>query len=136
MRHEDPQLIDPADADDPNLLSFDLEGKAIPAPEITDDWEKERVEYSVQRYNLDFPSLMDKRKAVWNECWNRIQAYRQELALYQQDNHKNVIAKVQLKEAAKSVRELMKEERELSAVARACILHSGHPRVTRLLQSA
>jgi hypothetical protein len=29
--------------------------------------------------HLDFPPLMDKRKAVWAECWSSIQEYLKEL---------------------------------------------------------
>lgn len=50
----------PSDEDDPWLLSFNVEGRAIPAAHLTDEWEKARVEYSVERYNLDFPPLVDK----------------------------------------------------------------------------
>jgi hypothetical protein len=135
IRQEDPQLLDPIDEHDPGLLSFSLEGHAIPAPHITDQWEKTRVEFSVERYNLDFPPLMDKRKSVWAECWSRIQEYLQELATYHADKT-NVIARDRYKQALKRVRELMSEEQELSAVARACVLSSGDPRVTSLLQSA
>src|SRR2546430_15986682 len=38
------------------------------------------------------------------------------------------------KQAVKRIRELMGEDRELSAVARACILSSGDPRLTGILQ--
>ncbi len=41
VRQEDPQLLDPIDEHDPLLLSFNLEGRAVPAPHITDEWEKE-----------------------------------------------------------------------------------------------
>jgi hypothetical protein len=41
------QLLDPVDKDDPNLLSFNLEGRALPAPHEHDEWERTRVEYSV-----------------------------------------------------------------------------------------
>jgi len=85
--------------------------------------------------HLDFPPLMDKRKAVWAECWNCVQEYLKELALYHGDKT-NVIARDRSKQAIKRVRELMHEDRELSAVARACILSSGDPRVTGILQSA
>lgn len=135
LRHEDAQLLDPIDEDDPGLLSFNVEGRAIPAAHLTDEWEKARVEYSVERYNLDFPPLMDKRKTVWAECWDRIQEYLKELARYH-DDKTNGIAKDRYKQAAKRVRELMHEEKELSAVARACILSAGDPRVAGLLQSA
>jgi hypothetical protein len=135
LRHEEPLLLDPIDEDDPGLLSFNMEGRAIPAADIIDDWDKVRVEYSVDRYNLDFPPLMDKRKAVWAECWQWIQEYQKELALYYADRN-NLIAKDRYKQAAKRMRELMHEKQELSAVVRACILSTGDPRVVRLLQSA
>ena len=134
VRFEDPLLLDPIDEDDPSLLSFNMQGRAIPAPHIKDEWERERVEYSVERYNLDFPPLMDKRKVVWTECWDRIQEYRQELATYHADKT-NAIAKHQYKQAARQVRQMMREEKELSAVARACVLSTGDRRVMALLQS-
>lgn len=134
VRQEEPTLLDPIDEDDPGLLFFDIEGRAVAAPHVTDQWEKARVRYSVERYNLDFPPLMNKRKAVWAECWNSIQEYRRELVLYQQDP-KNLIARDRLKQAAKRVRVLLKEDRELSAVARACVESAGDPRVKGLLRS-
>jgi hypothetical protein len=112
-----------------------MEGRAIPAAHLTDAWETERVEYSVERYNLDFPPLMDKRKTVWAECWNCIREYLKELETYHNDE-KNVIARDGYKQALKRVRQLMREDRELSTVARACLLSSGDPRVTGILQSA
>jgi hypothetical protein len=135
IRYEDAQLLDPIDEDDPGLLSFNLEGRAIPAAHLTDAWEKERVAYSVERYNLDFPPLMDKRKTVWADCWHCVQEYLKELTTYHKDKT-NVIARDRYKQALKRVRDLMHEHRELSAVARACILSSGDPRVIGILQSA
>src|SRR5262249_37323517 len=136
LRYEDPQLLDPTDADDPNLLSFNMEGRAIPAPGLNDEWAKARVSYSVERCNLDFPPLMDKRKTVWHECWTRIQAYLQELAMYSANGGANPIARTQVKENAQAIREMMREDKEFSTVARACILSTGDPRLTGLLQSA
>jgi hypothetical protein len=135
IRYEDAKLLDPIDEDDPGLLSFNMEGRAIPAAHLTDAWEKERVKYSVERYNLDFPPLMDKRKAVWDECWHCIREFKEELATYHNDE-RNVIARDRSKQALKRLRELMREDRELSSVARACVLSSGDPRVTGILQSA
>lgn len=135
IRNEDAQLLDPVDEGDPILLSFNLEGRAIPAAHVSDDWEKARVEFSVERYNLDFPQLMDKRKTIWAECWSRIQDYLKELAAYHADKT-NVIARDRYKEALKAVREMLREEQELSAVARACVLSTGDPRVYAVLQAA
>ena len=64
-----------------------------------------------------------------------MQEYLKELGTYHADKT-NVIARDRSKQAIKRVRELMREDRELSAVARACILSSGDPRLTGILQSA
>lgn len=135
LRYEVPMLLDPADEDDPVLLFFNLEGRAVVAPHVNDAWEKARVEYSVERCNLDFPPLVAKRKTIWSECWNRVEEYRRELALYQKDPT-NAIARDRVKQAAKHVRAMIREEQELSAVARACVESAGDPRVRGLLRSA
>jgi hypothetical protein len=134
LRREQPLLLDPADDDDPNLLFFNLMGEAIPAPHVNDLWEQTRVTYSVERCKLDYPPLADRRKAVWGECWSQIQAYLDELAKYQADPS-NAIAKECFKAAARRIRSLIREEKEFSSVARACILSSGDQRVISLLQS-
>ncbi len=135
LRYEDPQLLDPIDEDDPALLSFNVQGEAIPAAHIEDAWERERVGYSIERYKLDYPPLVDKRKIVWSDCWSRIQEYLKELAIYHADRE-NLIARDRYKQAAMHVRESMREDKELSAVARACVLSTGDPRLAALLQSA
>jgi hypothetical protein len=135
VRVEVPMLLDPVDADDPVLIFFSLEGHAVVAPHVSDVWEMTRVEYSVERYNLDFPPLMDKRKTVWAECWNRVEEYRRELGLCQKDPT-NAVARDRVKQAAKHVRAMIREEQELSAVARACVESAGDPRVTGLSRSA
>jgi len=102
---------------------------------VKDDWEKLRVEYSIERYRLDFPQLADKRKATWAECWDRVQEYRKELVAYQAEKA-NAVARDRYKRAAKHVRAMIRENRELSAVARACIVGAGDPRVVGLLRTA
>ena len=134
LRNEDPLLLDPADVHDPLLLSFNVEGRAIAAPEVNDPWELERVKYSVDRCNLDFPQLMDKRKAVWAECWGVIQEYLHELGLYHADKT-NAIARDRLKQATQRVIDLLQEDRELSSVARSCVIGTGDDRVKRLLRA-
>ena len=135
-RQEVPLLLDPNDEDDPNLLSFNVLGEAVIAPHVKDIWEIERVNYSIDRLNLDFGPLMDKRKVIWNDCWQHIEEYRDELAKWQASDGKNMVARTLLKASAKALREMLEEEKELSAVARACILSTGDPRLACLLQSA
>lgn len=132
-RLEDPMLLDPTNVHDTTLLTFSIEGRAVPDSTVTDEWEKLRVLYSVERYSLDFPNLMDKRKVVWAECSARIQEYREELARYHQDRT-NQFARSCLLKAAEKIREMLQADQELSAVARACVRSSGDPRVITLLQ--
>lgn len=126
----------PSDADDPNLLSFDFEGRAIPAPDLNDEWDETRVNYSIQRCRLDFGPLEAKRRIVWNDCWSHIQQYRHELEMLKASGGTNMIARSQLKEKARAIREMLQADKELSAVARACVLSSGDSRITGLLRSA
>lgn len=134
-RTEKPLLLDPADPDDPSLISFDLSGNAILSPDITDPWEVDRVNYSIERYNLNSYSLLvDQRKLVWSDCWNLIRQYLSELDCYYRTD--SPIAHQMYREKAKQIRGLVKEEKPFSSVARACILSTGDKRVMRLLQSA
>jgi hypothetical protein len=134
LRFEDPLLLDPADDHDPTLLSFTVEGRAISSPHIHDEWEQLRVTSSVERYNLDFPPLMNKRKVVWQDCWQHIQGYLEELGKYHKDKN-NVIARDKLREKAGDIRKMLKADQECSAVARACLLSTPDPRLRSFLQS-
>jgi hypothetical protein len=132
IRYEDPMLLDPIDEDDPNLLSFDLEGHAIPSVGAKTQWEKDRVRYSVERFKLDFGPLEIARKTVWTDCFRHIREYLDDLNLYQA-NPDNVIAKDRYKRAAKEIRKMIKEDQQFSAVARACVLSMNIERVACLL---
>jgi uncharacterized protein (TIGR02646 family) len=133
VRLEDPLLLDPAKAHDASLISFNLDGDVVVAPELKSSWDKQRVEYTVTRCHLDYPQLADKRRVVWADCWARIQQYRQDLEYYISDQT-NDVARNSAIQAADQIRAMLRPDAELSAVARACILGSGDSRVVRLLQ--
>lgn len=135
LRYEDPQLLDPIDEDDCNLLSFNSLGEAIPAAHLKDEWERERVKCSVKLYRLDSSALEGKRKVVWTDCYNQIKIYLDELGRYHNDKT-NVIAKEGYKRAAKAIREMMQADRELSSVTRACVLSTGDERLRSFIRSA
>jgi len=134
IRHEEPLLLDPVDDHDPTLLFFSIEGRAVAAPHVKDDWEKARVQYSIDRYNLDFSQLMDKRRTVWDTCWNTIREYRRELALYHKDP-RNLIARDRATQACKQLRTMAKDDVELSAVARACMQSAGDKYLDGILRT-
>ena len=135
VRLEEPMLLDPSDPDDPALLSFDLNGNAVPAPGLADAWDLERINYSIERYNLNsYPLLVDQRKLVWTECWNTVQQYIAELQSYRANG--SPVAKEQFKEKARQIRLMMHPDREFSSVAHACLMATGDPRINGLLRSA
>lgn len=132
-RYEPYLLLDPVNAHDSSLLFFDMEGKAIPDPSIVSEWEKKRVVESVKRFKLDFPALENKRRTIWNNCWNCIQKYLEELEKLYKGDKDNPVARQELANKADAIKELIDGSTELSSVARACILSTNDPRVTRLL---
>jgi hypothetical protein len=135
LRLEDPMLLDPTSSHDASLLSFNFEGDPIVSPTVTDDWEIRRVQYSIDRMNLKFGPLCDKRKTVWTTCWAVIEEYLSELSTYHADKD-NAVARAGFKKAADNLLSMIDETQELSSVARACILSSADPRVIRVLQAA
>ena len=134
VRGEEPLLLDPADPNDPLLISFEMTGDVILSPGIDDEWEKVRVEYSIDRYNLNgYPPLVDKRKLVWSDCWNLIRQYQEELANYQ--STKSQFAHEMFKEKIRRIRRMIGPEIEFSSVARSCIMSSGDRRIINIIQS-
>jgi hypothetical protein len=79
-----PYLLDPIKKQDCQLLSFNQLGEAIPASGL-DEWNRLRVEVSIQRFKLDFDKLELMRKDVWDTCTillNEIQNLMLENAKY------------------------------------------------------
>lgn len=72
---ETPYLLDPVNPTDPDLLAFDEEGNAIPAPSA-DAWAKERVRVSIERLKLnDHDELPAERRKVWQDVTGAIEAF-------------------------------------------------------------
>ena len=61
---ETPHFLDPTSAYDVNLLAFDEEGKAIPAPGIS-KWDTVRVRRSIERLKLtEHQALAEERRKI------------------------------------------------------------------------
>lgn len=68
VTRESPMLLDPSNEDDATLIGFNSLGQPEPCCEPAvdlDDWDKLRVEFSIQCYGLDDQDLCDQRKALW-----------------------------------------------------------------------
>lgn len=72
---ETPFLLDPIIKYDTDLLAFNEEGNAIPSPDA-DEWEKERVEVSIERLKLNaHDALPQERRRIWQEVSTAIEVY-------------------------------------------------------------
>lgn len=60
-------LLDPCRHGDPSLLSFQADGRAVPAGDL-DPRQAARVRYTVSTLNLNFPELRRARHDVWKLC--------------------------------------------------------------------
>ncbi|PSD50783.1 hypothetical protein C7E25_02345 [Stenotrophomonas maltophilia] len=124
-------LLDPVDDDDVSLIAFDEEGKVIPVPGAS-DWEKERVNVTVQRLKLnEHVPLAEERRKVWQKVDALIDDFFAAKAKCSTGN--NPAAKAKLLEVRSRVREMTQRSAELSAVARWCIQVRNEPQLSRLV---
>jgi hypothetical protein len=97
-------LLDPTNADDVELLAFDEEGMAIPAPGIT-EWEKERVLETIKRLKLnEHEALAIERQKRWQRMVQEIDRYQYYKARC--GNGVNPSAKQRASEHARNIRNM------------------------------
>jgi uncharacterized protein (TIGR02646 family) len=122
IKNEIPVLLDPARPGDPELLTFNEDGAAVPHSD-SNAFDKLRVEVTVSRLNLDHGRLKKARQRVWNRCRQLIEDCR-DLALQMDkapgpgDNEAITQKKAQLER-------MVRPEAEFSTVAKACLLKSN-----------
>ena len=138
-KHDDPceeseliYLIDPIIPEDVNLLAFDEEGKVIPHPVIVDNWEKRRVEVSVERLKLnEHAPLTEARRKIWQEMSKNIEEYYEYKKKCTGTNH--AVMKQKLSDVCRKIKKMTKEEEILSSVAKWCILFRNDQQLNNLI---
>lgn len=127
---EQPGLLDPTDEDDVLWLTFGEDGQVYSACEDDNSWEAQRVKLSVRIYNLNYPSLVDARKEVFNKCKRLIEDI---ISIHKDiENNNNFIVREFLKGKIKELRDLTKPDKELSSVARSYILSRSEPFIRKI----
>lgn len=116
---EVPYLLDPIISTDTDLLAFNEEGNAIPAPDA-DAWGKERALMSIERFKLnEHDDLPAERRKVWQEVNGAIESFLKAKAAYHPQT--NPAPRITMEEKARFIRNKTKPDAELSAVARWCL---------------
>ncbi len=129
---EAPYLLDPIKQTDVNLLAFDEQGNAIPVPGTTDQWELDRVDVSIKRLKLnDHDALPAARRKIWQNVSRAIDSY-----LNAKDSYHpgiNPAPKATMEEKAREIRQMTREDEELSSVAMWCVRFRNDPQLLRLI---
>jgi hypothetical protein len=127
-------LLDPTEADDPLLLSFNDGGDATPLPGQT-EWQEERARVSIDSYGLNsLPQLGEGRRRVWQKCRALLDELMELNDRYQRSP--TASCRTSMKEKAKQLREQIKSDQPFSAVARTCLYVSGYPFAQNIAASA
>jgi uncharacterized protein (TIGR02646 family) len=119
---EFPYLLDPVCPEDPSLLSFDDQGKAMPA-ERHDEWHHERAKVSIDILNLNYDSLKRGRKRVWDECMRHARDVLHCKDTIQKNS--SVSKKQRLRDGVLSLKRMVTPDAEFSAVAAVCVRAQG-----------
>lgn len=128
---ETPYLLDPTDADDVELIAFDEEGKAIPAPGNT-PWEAKRVDETIKRLKLNEHELLtQERQKVWQRMSLEIEKYKRFKARCAAGG--NPVARARASEHARNIRAMTRETQELSSVAKWCVLFRNDNQLSKLV---
>lgn len=68
VTRESPMFLDPTIQEDVDLISFNALGELEPCSNPIadlDEWDKQRIKFSIKRYGLDNKELCDERKELW-----------------------------------------------------------------------
>lgn len=122
---EDIMLLDPTDADDPCLLTFDASGEAIPNTDILRDIE--RVKASINLFHLDHTPLKEERQKVWDRCQRLIN----EIETIHSKGEISTTDKARIKFLKQEIKGMTNFDEELSAVAIACVEYNKLSRMLR-----
>ncbi|MEO5332471.1 MAG: hypothetical protein H7839_10640 [Magnetococcus sp. YQC-5] len=130
-KSEEPYFLDPTDHYDVSLIAFNEEGKAIPTPGIS-QWEQDRVDAFIKHLKLnEHEPLTEERRKIWQATSRAIETYKTERSKL--NTGVNPVVQNTVKEYARKIYEMTQEEKELSAVAKWCVLFRNDPCLNRLV---
>ncbi|MBS5386615.1 MAG: hypothetical protein KHY31_04475 [Clostridiales bacterium] len=109
-------LLDPTDEYDVSLIAFETDGKVYPACTDMNCWDAQRVTLSKRVYNLNYPSLVDKRIELQQICKRKIQKIKNAQKHYAETHSAEF--RDMLKDYVRELKAMTKPNAELSAVAR------------------
>jgi len=126
-RDELPLFLDPLDEEDYLLLSFDDNGRPVPAANITEQ-DIERVEFTIDKYFLDEEVLNRRRAETWITCRALYNKYLNAMKNIKATPHDKVSARAEAKKDLELLISMLDRKREFSAVAKQALIKTGEQR--------
>ena len=124
-------LLDPVTPGDPELLAFNEEGNAIPAPGIG-TWDIERVEVTIKRMKLnEHEPLVEARRDKWQEMSNKIETFLREKSKL--NDMCSPVAKERVRQVCLEIQHLADRKSPLSSVAQWCVRFRNDPQLLALI---
>lgn len=116
-------FLDPTNFRDCVLLTFDENGKAFSRNTDTNSFDYERVNYTIERLDLNYTSLKTARKIKWIQIRNLISDIDKLIVDYNADQSNS--NKTKLEEKYKEVIKNIAPCAEFSSTVKACLKASG-----------
>lgn len=123
-RDELPLFLDPLDDDDCLLLSFDDNGKPVPAIDL-EAQDIERVEFTIDKYFLDEEVLNRRRADTWSTCRSLYNKYLNAMKLIKSSPNDKVSARAEAESDLKQLKAMLAENKEFSSVAKEALIKTG-----------
>lgn len=119
---EVPFFLDPLNASDVLLLSFDDTGKPVAEDDI-DENDLQRVRFTIEKYFLDERILNTRRLQTWRAARNLYYSYLN--ALKDANATKSVARRQYAVDELRRLQQLLSREAEFSSVAKASLMKTG-----------
>jgi hypothetical protein len=128
---EEPYLLDPTNPFDVTLIVFNEEGLAQPASQDPNSWEYQRAALTIDRLKFnEHEALAEERKRVWQETSRDIEGFL--TAVSRTRSGPNPAAIAHARSMALKIKERVRPEAELSAVAKICVQFRNDPNLIML----
>lgn len=121
---ESPLFLDPLDEEDCLLMSFDDNGKPVPAIGI-EEQDVFRVEFTIEKYYLDEDVLNRRREETWQTARLLFNKYLTASKAAKAADRDIVSLRNQAKKDLEALKSMLKSDKEFSSVAKASLIKTN-----------
>ncbi len=126
VTRESPMFLDPTVEEDVALISFNSHGKPEPCinPVVDlNDWDRNRIEFSIKRYGLDDEDLCDERKQLWISLTSQFAEYASLMKRYK--NAQCLVSKGKAEQTYENLKTYLAPQQIFSCLIKSCF--NAHP---------